>query len=838
MANLTDIRSNWSTGASEGGVTVYATKENLPTTGLTSGDQAYVTNTSRLYISNGSGWYNVALINATPTLTISPSGEIELSTEGTNTVITLTATDSDNAVAGLTFSVDSDGSFGGLGTISQDSSVFTITPLSEDSATTTSSTLTFKASDGISFGSGTSVLSLTFKVVNSNYTTLLLQADSDGTDNQVDASNNAFTVTEYGNVTSASFTPYHPGGYSTYFDGTSNSTIQIKGEASLAIGTSDFSISFWYKGDLASNNVAASSVATGSTTQLYWNISVRSDGAVWLQTRSTANSGLQKWGKSAAGRVTANKWHHITVSRQNGWHYVAIDGVQDTSAYRDQATFNLTAQELAIGLSNITGYQSYGKGYIRDFNFCVGGSEYDLSVGDGNVAYTVPDEPITPHANTKFLLSGLPYIVDASASPLTIDVIGSTITILRDGPYDYEPYTKANHGGSVYFDGTGDYIQTPNGTYMDYGSDDFTFECWIYPLASNGDRYIVSDYTSAGQMAYASFHVLLDDGILKSYIRVGGVNVIGGLDGTTTIKLNVWHHVALVRNGNVFTLYLNGASEASTTQSGAMNVSTQPFTIGRAGNYVGLYTQGYIADARLVKGTAVYTSAFTPPTAPLTAITNTEVLTCTNKNDIWDAGQGTRLLKTGDVTASNTQRKFTTSSSIAFDGVQDAIEVTPGYDDPFYKLGTVDFTIEMWAYWTNLTGDRTLGGLIKYNSAGGRNVPYFYTSNTTLYYWTDGSNRITGSSALTLNTWHHIALTRSGNDHKLFVDGTQAGSTWTNAANYVQGRPTWGNYYSSLNTLFNGGNNMFSGYLQSLRITKGLARYTANFTPPTSQFSG
>ena len=82
MANLTDIRSSWSAGASEGGVTVYATKENLPTTGLTSGDQAYVTNTSRLYISNGSGWYNVALVNATPNLTISPSGAIELNTDG------------------------------------------------------------------------------------------------------------------------------------------------------------------------------------------------------------------------------------------------------------------------------------------------------------------------------------------------------------------------------------------------------------------------------------------------------------------------------------------------------------------------------------------------------------------------------------------------------------------------------------------------------------------------------------------------------------------------------------------------------------------------------------
>ena len=72
------------------------------------------------------------------------------------------------------FSVESDGSFYGLGTISQDSSVFTITPKLEDSAITTSSTLTFKASDGINFGSGTSALSLTFSspVVDSSEQTL------------------------------------------------------------------------------------------------------------------------------------------------------------------------------------------------------------------------------------------------------------------------------------------------------------------------------------------------------------------------------------------------------------------------------------------------------------------------------------------------------------------------------------------------------------------------------------------------------------------------------------------------------------------------------------------
>jgi phage gpG-like protein len=163
MTTLSDIRLEAINEAGAGGLTVYATLDDLPTSGLTSGDQAFITATNRIYVSNGSGWYNIALFNATPTLSISPSGAVTLAVDGsTPTVITLTGADSDNADVSLTYTVESDGSFANIATLSQDSSVFTITPLAEGSATPGSSTLTFKVSDGISFGSGTTEFSLTF----------------------------------------------------------------------------------------------------------------------------------------------------------------------------------------------------------------------------------------------------------------------------------------------------------------------------------------------------------------------------------------------------------------------------------------------------------------------------------------------------------------------------------------------------------------------------------------------------------------------------------------------------------------------------------------------------
>ena len=145
----------------------FSTLDSLPTTNLVLGEQAFVTATSRLYVSNGSGWYNVAFINSTPTLTVTPSGTVALSTDGSTTVIRLLGADSDNSDDNLTYSVESGGDFFKMATLVQDSAKqFTITPRSSDSFNTLasdgSSTLTFKVTDGIAVASGVNTFTLSF----------------------------------------------------------------------------------------------------------------------------------------------------------------------------------------------------------------------------------------------------------------------------------------------------------------------------------------------------------------------------------------------------------------------------------------------------------------------------------------------------------------------------------------------------------------------------------------------------------------------------------------------------------------------------------------------------
>jgi len=167
--NLTD--SGLASGASGGGgVTAYDSAGLLPISGLTNGDQAWASN--RLFISNGSGWYNVNLVNLNPSIGSGPDGASYSldSNGGTATSITISASDSDGTPIIWTYST-SDSAYE-LATITNDSDgTFTVTAKSLADILTAgydsnggSFTITFKASDGISFDTDSADFSITYYV--------------------------------------------------------------------------------------------------------------------------------------------------------------------------------------------------------------------------------------------------------------------------------------------------------------------------------------------------------------------------------------------------------------------------------------------------------------------------------------------------------------------------------------------------------------------------------------------------------------------------------------------------------------------------------------------------
>ena len=141
-----------------------------------------------------------------------------------------------------------------------------------------------------------------------------------------------------------------------------------------------------------------------------------------------------------------------------------------------------------------------------------------------------------------------------------------------------------------------------------------------------------------------------------------------------------------------------------------------------------------------------------------------------------------------------------------------------------FEYGTQDYTIETWIY-VNTVGPVQL--ILDQREAGTSLAPAIYTQAGLINYFLNGGIRIQ-SSLIALDSWIHLALSRASGSTRLFLNGTQSGSTYIDANNNS----------SSLVRIGRGFNNgdLFNGYIDDLRITKGVARYTANFTPPTAQF--
>jgi len=301
---------------------------------------------------------------------------------------------------------------------------------------------------------------------------------------------------------------------------------------------------------------------------------------------------------------------------------------------------------------------------------------------------------------------------------------------------------------------------------------------------------------------------------------------------TRNAVLNAWNHIAFVRSGSTCTMYING-------QSAGTGTSNVTFTTGSTGILVGNdvsseYAFGYISDARIATS-AVYTGAFTPPTAPLTAISGTQFLANMTNGGITDSAMMNNLETVGDAKISTTQSKFG-GSSMYFDGTGDYLSIPR--NNAILDPGSGDFTYECWLYLVgtqrgSIIGSGSGGNVftiwIDYNSVGTGKLGIWASSNGTSWNMINadaGGNGI-GTTTLTTSTWYHVAYTRSGNVFKLFLNGSTEVSV-TVAGTIAASNSTWeigrqGSY----------GYHLY-GYIDDLRITKGYARYTANFTPPTA----
>ena len=646
---------------------------------------------------------------------------------------------------------------------------------------------------------------------NFNYVSLLLNGDgTNGAQNNtfLDSSTNNFTITRNGNTTQGSFSPYGSL-WSNFFNRSTSDYLTVPNSTNWNIGgSSTFSVETWVY--ISTSGVQTALVGTENRWWLGYNFTDVSASANKFAFSVFTGSSWQNVNSTTTPVV--GTWYHVAATFSSGTAKIYINGTEEASS--TGFTVNTGTNVLSFGALFTASY-GYGLGgYLSNLRIINGGT----LVYTAN--FTPSTTPLTATANTVLLTCQSNRFIDNSSNNATITRGGSP-SVQRFSPFNpTAPYSTSVIGGSGYFDGS-DYLSVPtNSTFNQPGN--FTTEYWAYFPNNTNYREVVSKGESYITIQHSS-----DSNAMIRIVAYGTATIATG----GNVVPNQWNHFALVRNGSTVTAYLNGVSACSGTYSNS-NSDGDSLIIGAQG-YGGFshYVTGSVADIRLTNS-AVYTTTFTPPTAPLTAITNTSLLTNFTNAGIPDLAMQNNLETVGNAQVSTSVKKYGTGS-LAFDGTGDWLSIP---NTPNLQLGSGNFTIECWINFSSLASNR---GIMYFGTNPNSNFSYgLQWASNALYFWytTTGSNLASVSASWTPSTsvWYFLAVTRSGNDLKFFIDGTQIGTTQSLSGVTI---------FNSTDVILIGGEatgspnslpGTMNGYIDDMRITKGLARYTANFTPPTA----
>jgi hypothetical protein len=525
--------------------------------------------------------------------------------------------------------------------------------------------------------------------------------------------------------------------------------------------------------------------------------------------------------------ISVGGWYHVAVIRggtSNQTLSIYVNGSRVATASSVTATADAASTGIAISAAEPSGATSGNfDGYISNYRVVKGTAVYDPT----QTTLTVPTSPLTAITNTQLLTCQSNCFLDNSSNAFALTVSGSP-SIQRFSPFNTSTaYSQSVIGGSGYFDGSGDYLTVASNTAFNWGTGDGTMEWWFNaPSQSTNYPGLVgsADYNSSG-----STNVRWDNTGYRNklfiYINGGGDPI---LVTTNTFAANAWHHCAVVRASGVLYFYVDGVQNGSVSWSSTMNWSNGGFYVGKGFDVDGAQANfiGYISNVRNVKGTAVYTgSTYTVPTAPLTAITNTQLLLNYTNAGIYDNAEMSVFETVGNAQISTSVYKYGTGS-MYFDGSGDYL-IAPS--SPNLGIGNV-FTVECWLYLT--AAPTSSNAMYVTDFRGGSTNNYAFgvinsSSNTILYaFCGSGGGEVRGSTNITTNTWYHLAYVNTGSTLTGYLNGVSQGTlavSFNQAATNVV-----------IGARYTGSTEYVTGYIDDLRITKGYARYTTTFTPPTA----
>jgi len=601
-----------------------------------------------------------------------------------------------------------------------------------------------------------------------------------------------------GDVKQGSFSPFskEEGKWGVDLSQTNGAHLRFSDSTSLNL-SGQFTIELWHKQDsYGTNNCRIFQRGANSTT-----------GYCLL----TNTNGTVKFGRTDEEIVGFNQnlndsqWHHFAVTR-DGSNTVRLyfDGV-----LKDSATMadNLNQSgDLFIGHypGEAASTTNRSNGQFSNFRLVTGSALYT------GASFTPSTTPLTAVSGTQILALQSNRFVNNSGTGIAVTAHNYP-AVTTSSPFAnstaYDPETK---GGSAYVDTSGEYLRFPADTPLTMNDSNWTVDFWMYPTSYVNGQGIWGSSMGGGPAQKVAYQV--NSGQLAVYVQ-GSIAMQAAYP-----DLKTWTHVLVERlsNGNGY-IYYNGVQKATNSVSTSETTSDfQWFTNGE-GQTTGM--EGYISCARVSGVARANGSNFSVPTALPTIDDDTASLLNFSNAGIFDGTARYPIGVSGNTHANNSVKKYGTGS-IFFDGSSDFLII----DDIKETFGNSDFTIE---FWMNTGGgsDRRVLAFGDNNASGSLHI--IYTGQYMRVNW-ESTGGATGTRAVNGNTWKHFALVRSSGNLKSYVDGTQDVDYGTVTVNF-------NNPYLSIGGSPGLSSNGYVGYIDDLRLTKGVARYTSNFTPPSAK---
>ncbi len=717
---------------------------------------------------------------------------------------------------------------GGVNTLSGDPTISSVTGTA---SSTTVSTTSLGSYGGQVAGGGT----------DSN-TKLLLNFDRGGGTDIEDSSNTGgegHKVPTNGQ-TSIKASPFGDGKSAMYFDG--GDYLEIAD--SPVMGSGNYTIDFWINPSSTQNGTPSSSYlwvveGRGSISEDTGLVVQMHETNFQLRLYNGATGGIPMAASSDTA-LSSNTWQHVAIVRSGTGSDEAkfyING-HLKATFTDSTTWSATGSDF-IG-ANYNGDHPF-TGYIDEFRLVVGEGVFtsDFTPSQYRYGTTGATHEVSTASNMKVLIHS-DKEDDASSDKRPVTVTGAI-----------QKTDQSKWGGSSwYFDGTNDLLTIPDSADFNFGSGDFTIEAWVYPQ----DQDYCLIFNQSNNNDADLFELGLEtNGNPKFRFKSGGTTHVTCTASGNPVSDGTWHHLAVVRNGNTFSFYIDGALEASdTSYTGSVPDYTDDFKIGarQSGGTHYSFHKGYIDDFRIVKGLAVYTDTFSVPTGPLTTTGGTYP----NSNNRTDpTASQTKLLIHGDgakfadsatsgtthtitpTGAYHTQShggivpalpfpasgKATGSAGAYFDGSQDHLLLLDSstQNDIATAWNTGSWSLDCWLYMTAYPANSN-GFTILSTTDGvtyGTDLGYYNATSGGTGYWgwiagsafTPQTDQTTDTP--TLNTWMHLlfVLSWSGTtmSMKIYKDGKYLGSQGFSGS---EASKTLSNY-NSVDYMTIGGNAYYSG---------------------------